>query len=134
MGYLHRCAAESLDSTGLLEMWAPLILQTTKHEFLYIWKARKTNKQTKKQNVFSAKRAAGTVMRRAGVGPQDAVQHARAVPNVYTAPSGVHRRGQLFLEPHKGTSHNTKFSRTRALKRLQYARHSKLQIQYIWLF
>lgn len=41
MGYLHRRAAESLDSTGLLEMWAPLILQTTKREFLYIWKARK---------------------------------------------------------------------------------------------
>lgn len=55
-GYLHRCAAESLDSTGLLEMWAPLILQTTKHEFLYIWKARKKTNKPKKQKTRACAR------------------------------------------------------------------------------
>lgn len=55
----------------------------------------------------------GAVTRRAGVGPQDAVQHAGTEPSVWTAPSSAHRRGQLFLEHAEGSvPQHGKFNRT----------------------
>ncbi len=61
-----------------MAVWAPLMLQilTIKRTSSVLGRG------VKRERVLGAERAAGAVMRRVGVGPQDAVQHAEAEPSV----------------------------------------------------